>query len=127
MDSAVELIVAEGQRTRIALARGNPRIGVSLPQCLDELLLVVDRLDGRRIHPRRNQERQAAGPAANIDNVLAVGSSGKIQKQWRQAHAPPSHELIVAVSALCNKGSGHVLPRYGIGAIAMKSILAELS
>jgi len=96
---AIELIVSEWQRAGIALPCGDPRVGVSLPQCVDKLFLKIDGLDGRDVCASRNRERQAAGPTADIDDVLSVDDPRKVQKQRGQTSAPSAHILIVSVSA----------------------------
>jgi hypothetical protein len=46
-----------------------------------------------------DQERQAAGPASDIYDTLAVCNAGEVQKKWRQTLAPSPHVLVVSGSA----------------------------
>jgi hypothetical protein len=77
---AIELIVVEGNCAGVALPGRNSRVGISLPQRIDELLFIINALDSRDIRAFRNKKRQASGAAPDIYDALAVRNPGEVQE-----------------------------------------------
>ena len=93
---AVERSVLEGQGAGIRLLDLDARISVA-PICrLYEDGRIVDGADLAEIGELGQRERQAAGAAADVKNVFAVGKPHEVYEQWREFIAPAAHELLIA-------------------------------
>jgi hypothetical protein len=77
---AVERAVLEGQVAGIRLPDFNPRVGVAPDHFIDKDVRIVDRGDLAGVGGAGEREGQAAGAAADVENLFAIGSPGKVDE-----------------------------------------------
>jgi hypothetical protein len=93
---AVEPAVLEGQGAGIRLPDLYARVGVAPDRLLDEDGRIVDRGNLAEIGGPGEREGQAAGAAADVENLFAAGQPREVDEQGREFLAPAAHELLIA-------------------------------
>jgi hypothetical protein len=93
---AVERIALERQSAGVRLLNSYSWIGVAPDRFLDEDRRIVDCGNFIEISGPRERERQAAGAAADVENLFAVGDPREVDEQRCEPLTPAAHQLLIA-------------------------------